>query len=81
MRVRYDVSPDFHLKPFTFTIAHVDSKIAGKREGENNTWLFSWHWPGDDESILPIVTSMVHMNILSIVNATIGGLPDASHRI
>jgi len=38
----------------SFTIAYVDADIAGKRVGENNTQLFSWHWPGDDESILPI---------------------------
>jgi hypothetical protein len=49
--------------------------------GENNTQLFSWHWPGDDESIHPIVTSIVNTTILSIANAAISGLPDPSRTI
>jgi len=59
----------------------VDPDIAGKRVGENNTQLFSWHRPGEDESILPIVTSIVDTTILSIVNAAIAGLPDPSRKI
>jgi len=59
----------------------VDTDIAGKTVCENNTQLFSWHWPGDDESILPIVTSILDMTILSIVNAAIAGLPDPSRNI
>jgi len=59
----------------------VDPDIAGKRVGENNTQLFSWHWPGDDESILPIVTSIVNTTILLIVNAAIAGLPEPSRKI
>jgi len=59
----------------------VDPDIAGKRVGENNTQLFSWHWPGDNESILPIVTSIVDTTILSIVNAAIADLPDPSRKI
>ena len=59
----------------------MDPDIAGKRVGENNTQLFSWQWPGDDESILPIVTSIVYTTILSIVNAAIAGLPDPSWKI
>jgi len=39
--------------------------------GENNTKLFSWNWPEDDEWILQIVTSLVDMTILSIMNAAI----------
>jgi len=59
----------------------VDPDIAGKRVGETNTQLFSWHWPGDDGSILPIVPSIVDTTILSMVNAAIAGLPDPSLKI
>jgi len=59
----------------------VDPNIAGKRVGENNTQLFSSHWPGDDELILPILTSIVDTTILSMVNAVITGLPDPSRNI
>jgi len=76
--VRCDSSNYSLVAPFSFTITYVDPDIAGKRVGENNTQLFSWHWPGDDASILPIVTSIVDTTILSIVNAAIAGLPDPS---
>jgi len=56
----------------------VDPNIAQKRVGENITQLLSWHWPVDDESIPPIVTSIVDRTIVSIVNAVIAGLPDPS---
>jgi len=79
--VRCDAPTDFLVEPFTFTIAYVDPDLAGKRVGETNAQLFSWHWPGDDESILPIVTSIVDMTILSIVNAAMAGLPDPSRKI
>jgi len=79
--VRCDTLNDFLVEPFSFTIAYVDPDIAGKRVGENNTQLFSWHWPGDDESILPIVTSIVDTTILSIVNAAITDLLDPSRKI
>jgi hypothetical protein len=59
----------------------VDSDIAGKRVGENNTQLFPWHWPGHDESIVPIVTSIVNMSILSIVNVAISCYPDTGQKI
>jgi len=59
----------------------VDPYIAGKRAAENNTELFSWHWPWDDESILPIVTSNFDTTILSMVNAAIARLPDPSRQI
>jgi len=59
----------------------VDPDIAGKRVGENNTQLFSSHWLGDDESMLPIVTSIVDTTILSMVSAAIAGLPDPSWNI
>jgi len=79
--VRCDASNNFLVEPFSFTIAYVDPDIAGKRVGEYNTQLFSWHWPGDDESILLIVTSIVDTTILSIVNAGIAGLPEPSQKI
>ena len=59
----------------------MDPDIAGKRVRENNPQLFSWHWPGDDGSILPIITSIVDTNILSIVNAAIPSLPDPRPKI
>jgi hypothetical protein len=59
----------------------VDPDIAGKMVGENNTKLFPWHWPGDGEAILPIVTSIVNMTIVSIVNAAMAGLPDHSRKV
>jgi len=79
--VRCDASNDFLVEPFSFTIAYVDPDTTGKRVCENNTQQFLGHWPGDDESILPIVTSMVDTTILSIVNAAIAGLPDLSLKI
>jgi hypothetical protein len=80
-KVLCDTSKDFVVEPFGFTITYVDPDIPGKRVVENKTQLFSWHWPGDDESILPIVTSIVDTTILSIVNAAIAGLPDPSLKI
>ena len=79
--MRCDVSNDFLVEPFNFTITYVDPDIAGKMVGESNTQLYSWHWPEDDDSILPIVTSIVNITILSIVNAPIAGLPDPSRSI
>jgi len=68
------------VDPFSFTIPYVDPNIAGKRVGENNTQLFTWDWPGDDESILPIVTSIVNTTILSMVNVAIAGPTDPSRK-
>jgi hypothetical protein len=79
--VRDDTSKDFLVEQFSFIIAYVDPDIAGLRVGENNTQLLSWYWPGDNESILPIVTSVVDTTILSIVNAAITSLPDPSRKI
>ena len=59
----------------------MDPDIAGKRVDEHSTQLLSWHWAGDDESIVPMITSFVAATILSIVNATIAGLPDRSGTI
>jgi hypothetical protein len=59
----------------------VDSDIAGKRVGKCNPLQFSCHWPGDDKSILLIVTSLVNTTIVSILNTTISGLPDPSQTI
>ena len=81
IKVRCNALPGFLVEPFSVTIAYVDPNIAGKRVGENNTQLFTWHWPGDDESRLPIVTSIVDTTSLSIVNAAIAGLPDPSRKI
>jgi hypothetical protein len=79
--VRCDASNDFLVQPFSFTISYLDSDIAGKRVGENITKLFSWHWPGDDESILPIVTSIIDTTMLSIMNTAIAILPDPCRKI
>jgi hypothetical protein len=51
-----NVSTDSRIVAFSFTITFVDPDIAGKRVGETNTQLFSWHWSREDESILRIVT-------------------------
>jgi hypothetical protein len=79
--VSCDSSNDDLVDSFSFTIAHVDPDIAGKRVGKINSQQFSWHWPGDDELILPIVTSIINMTILSIVNTAIANLPDTSWKI
>jgi hypothetical protein len=72
---------DFHVVPFSFTILYVDPDIAGKRVGEINPYLFSWHWARDDESILRIVTSIAVMTILAIANAPIHILPDCIRKV
>jgi len=69
-----DTSTHFFVETCSFTIIYVDPDIAGKRVGEDNTQLFSWHWPGDDESILLIVASIVNTDTLSMVNAASAGL-------
>jgi hypothetical protein len=74
-------STDFFVEIFSLTTTNVDPDIAVKRVGEFNPHQFSWHWPGEDESILRIVTSIVDKTILSMVNAAISGLPDPSWKI
>jgi len=81
MKVRRDASTDLFVEPFKLTIAYVDPDIAAKRVGENKSQIFSWHCAEDNESILPIVTSIMDMNILSIVNSAIASLPDSSRTI
>jgi len=81
IKAHRDTLTDFLVEPFSFTIAYVDPDIAGIRVGENNTQLFSLHWPGVDESILLIVTSIVDMTILSMVIAPIDILADPSQTI
>jgi len=78
IKAHCNTSTGFLVDPFSFTIAYVDPVIAGKRVGETYTRLISWHGPGDDESILLIVTSIVVTTMLSIVNAAIAGLADHS---
>jgi len=79
--VHCDASTDFLVDPFIHTISYVDRDTAGKRVGEHNTQLFSWLWPGNDESILAIVTSTIDTTMLSIVNAVMAGLPHTSRKI
>jgi len=81
LKVYCDASSDFLVEPLSFTLYYVDPDLAGKTVCENITQLFSWHWPGDDESILPIVTSIVDTTDLSIVNAVIASQPDCSLKI
>jgi len=59
----------------------VDPDIAGKRVGEDSIQLFTCHWPGDDESRLSIVTTIVDTSIFSILKAEIAGLQDPSRNI
>jgi hypothetical protein len=76
INVHYDASNIFHVKAFKLTIAFVGPDMARKRVCENTAQVFPWHWPGDDASILPILTSIVYMTILSSVNVAIAGGPD-----
>jgi len=78
IKMHCNTSLDFLVERCCVTITYVDSDFAGKRVGGHNTPLFWWHWPGDDESILPIVTSMIDTPILSSLNAAITCLPDLS---
>jgi len=57
---------------------YVDSNIAGKLVGDTNTQQVAYRWPGDDESILPIVTWIIDKTIVSTLNGAITGLPDLS---
>jgi len=43
--------------------------------------VFSWHRPGDNESIVPILTSIIDATIVSTVNTAIPGLPYPSWKI
>jgi len=63
-------------KGIWFSIAYVDRDIACKRVCETNTQQMSLHWPVDDESMYPIVPSIISITISSIVQAAIACLPD-----
>lgn len=76
-----DASTDILVQSFSFAIACVDPVIAGNRVGEDNPQVVSWHWPRDNESILPIVSSIVETTILSAVNVAIRGLLDPRKKI
>jgi len=69
------------VEPYSFTVAYTDPNIAGKRMAETSSQQFSWCWPGDDESILSIVTSILDSTILWIMNVAIASLPDPSWKI
>jgi len=62
-------------------MAYVDFYNPGMRVGENYTLLCSLNWPGDVESILPIVISIVDMTIFSVVHAPNSGLTDPCLKI
>jgi len=79
--VHCDASTNFLLELFSFTNAYVEPDIAGQMVAENIPELFSWHWPGDDEWILLILTSIIYKTIFPIVNATIHSPPDPSQEI
>jgi hypothetical protein len=79
--VRCDASTYFVVQWFHFSIAYEHPDVARKKVGEHNTQLLKWRWPGDDELILPMVTSIINSTIASIVNAAIAGLPDPSRTI
>jgi hypothetical protein len=79
--LRCDHYKTFLVELFRFPIAYVDPDIAGMRVGKNNIQLFSCHWPGDNESRMPIVTSIVDTTILLIMNVAIAHLPDRSRKI
>jgi hypothetical protein len=79
--VHSDGSTDIPVLPFCHPITFVDRDIGWMMVGKNNTQLFSWDWPGDDESILPTVSSFIDMTILIIPNAAIAAMQDPSHTI
>jgi len=74
--VRSNAWTEFLFEPFSITIASVDSDVAGKTVGGNNTQLLAWQWPGDDDLILRIVTSIVDTTIGLIMKASIADLKD-----
>jgi len=67
--------------PCSFTINFVDPDFDRKKVHRYKTQLFSWYWPGDDESILEMVTSIVKLSILSFMNAAIAGQSDPRWKI
>jgi len=81
MKMHCDPLTDFLVKPSSATIAHGDPDRAGKRVGRNNTRQFSLQVPGDAESMILGVTSIVNMTMLSIMNAAIASLPDPCRKI
>jgi len=79
--VHYNASTNFNVQSFFFNIPYVGCHAAGKMVRENSTHLLSWHWPGDDKSILLIVKPIIDIRILSITNSAIAGLTDPSCKI
>jgi len=69
---------DYLLKQCSFTHPYMRPKGAGKTVGDDYKLLFSLHWPEDDKSILPIVSSVDDTTFLSILNTVIASLPDPS---
>ena len=78
IQVHYNVWTAFFVEPHSFAIAYVDPDNVGKTVGVNNTQLFPWYWPGDNESTLLIITSNVDMTLLSIGIAAISRLRNPS---
>lgn len=56
----------------------MDPEVSGKSVDEYHAQLFIWYWPGHDELILWIVTSVVDNTILSFMESVIADLPDPS---
>ena len=81
IQVRCNASTGFHVEPCSFTIAYVDPDIAWKRVGNSNPQRQLWQWPGDDNSILRIVTLILDMTALSFLNVAISGLPYPGRKI
>jgi hypothetical protein len=81
MMVCIDLLSDFLIKPLSFKNAYVDTNAARKRVGDINTRRFSWHWPVDNESIIPMVSSIVNMTFSSVSNAAIPSLPGCRQKL
>jgi len=79
--VQCDASTNSVVEPSSITINNVDPNIAGMRVGNNNTRLCSGHQLAEDETILLIVTWIVHIPSLSILNTAMAGLRDPSQTI
>jgi len=79
IHVHYNASTNFLPRQCSSIIAYVDTNVAGMLLGEVITQQFLWHWPGDDELIRLIDTSIFNPTILHILNvALLRGSPWAA---
>lgn len=75
---RGKASTNYVVETFNYAVAYVHPEVAGKSVGEYHAQLVIWYWPGHDESMLWIVTSVIHTTIFSFMTSVIADLPDPS---